>query len=707
MKKITKETLLILIGVFLLLCLYTFYHVIDISNYNIGIFKYEGVGIITIIIIIVLVYYFVHYFKGIKQLNNNRYKEKLFNQLMEKSDTIYLMYSYNFNKVIYMTKNVNQILGNSDKEDEKYEIEKIKDLFNTEIIKTELKNWDKKSEFTSQMIAYNNLSYQHDRWLKIKIIPFQEKKELLYIVLITDATNDHNHQHMIVSQATDIKAREKKLNQITASSYDTEIDIDLTTGLCTYLDLKNNDNFNKLKKEKYSDFLNNKFLSKIEEEDYLAIKEKLSIDNLINHDNTPLVLRYKLNNQNEKIWLESTVFFTESKGIKQASILTKNVTEDAESIRKQNLLLKNALEDAKNANEAKSNFLATISHEIRTPMNAIMGLSSTILEEDLSENVKEDVENINSASNNILEIIDNLLDIKTVEKGKYKLKEKEYALAKLFKDIYNINKENNNNITINMNVNKNLPSILYGDSSKIRQLINNLINNSSKIIDNGYINVIADCERVNSKVKLSIIIEDNGIGYTQEEISNILSDDNNLNISISKKLVDFLKGSMEIESKPGLGTKVTIKVEQKIINDKPIGDINDYKEEQQKVIDIDAKDKNILIVDDNKINLKVATKLLQSINANIDTVLSGKECLEKVKAKKYDLIFLDQMMPEMDGIMTLKKLKEIKDFKTPVIVLTADAIKGMKEKYIKEGFNDYISKPIEKEQLYEIIKKYI
>lgn len=705
MKKITKETLLILIGVFLLLCLYTFYHVIDISNYNIGIFKYEGVGIITIIIIIVLVYYFVHYFKGIKQLNNNRYKEKLFNQLMEKSDTIYLMYNYNFNKVIYMTKNVNQILGNSDKEDEKYEIEKIKDLFNTEIIKTELKNWDKKSEFTSQMIAYNNLSYQHDRWLKIKIIPFQEKKELFYIVLITDATNDHNHQHMIVSQATDIKAREKKLNQITASSYDTEIDIDLTTGLCTYLDLKNNDNFNKLKKEKYSDFLNNKFLSKIEEEDYLAIKEKLSIDNLISHDNTPLVLRYKLNNQNEKIWLESTVFFTESKGIKQASILTKNVTEDAESIRKQNILLKNALEDAKNANEAKSNFLATISHEIRTPMNAIMGLSSTILEEDLSENVKEDVENINSASNNILEIIDNLLDIKTVEKGKYKLKEKEYALAKLFKDIYNINKENNT--TINMNINKNLPSILYGDNSKIRQLINNLINNSSKTIDNGYINVIADCERVNSKVKLSIIIEDNGIGYTQEEISNMLSDDNNLNISISKKLVDVLKGSMEIESKPGLGTKVTIKVEQKIINDKPIGDINDYKEEQQKIIDIDAKNKNILIVDDNKINLKVATKLLQSINANIDTVLSGKECLEKVQNKEYDLIFLDQMMPEMDGIMTLKKLKEIKDFKTPVIVLTADAIKGMKEKYIKEGFNDYISKPIEKEQLYEIIKKYI
>ena len=353
-----------------------------------------------------------------------------------------------------------------------------------------------------------------------------------------------------------------------------------------------------------------------------------------------------------------------------------------------------------------------MSHEIRTPMNAIIGLSSSILEENIPDNVKEDVESINSASNNLLEIIDGILDISKVESGSLELDEKEYNIAKLFKDLESITKENigKKNIKLVLNINRNIPSLLFGDNGKIRQVLTNILNNAAKFTDEGVITINADCERINSKIRLTISVEDTGIGMNEQELSKIFEDSNskNMGLVISKKLIDVLKGQIEVESKVGIGSKFTIYIEQKIMDDKAIGDINEFKVIRKRALSFNAEGKKILVVDDNKLNLRVATKLLKAYGATIESVISGKECIDLINnGNKYDLILLDQMMPEMDGVETFKQLKMINDFNTPVVVLTADAIKGVKEKYLSVGFDDYLSKPIDVNELSTVLKKHL
>ena len=234
MNKLFKETLLIIFGIILIVFLYVFYNVLDLSSMNIGILSNKYVGIGLVIIILAFLWYMSSYLKGLKKIKDSRYKDKLFNSLVKESDTIYFMFDKKLNKIIYMTKNVNQVLGNSEIEDKEIEIDTIKQIFEMPIVENELRSWDKKSEFISQMITYHNLAYQHDRWIKIKIYPIKEKKNILYIVLISNASKEHDQQHLLVSQASDIKSREQKLNQITSVSYDTEIDINLETGVTTY-----------------------------------------------------------------------------------------------------------------------------------------------------------------------------------------------------------------------------------------------------------------------------------------------------------------------------------------------------------------------------------------------------------------------------------------------------------------------------------------
>lgn len=676
-----------------------------------------GLGIIILIAIIILIIV-INLIKGNKKNKDLRSREKLFNSLVKNSDTIYLMYDNINHKVIYITKNVEAVLGIREVDEDPDKI--VNEIFNLPVLKTELRSWDEESEFVSGMIAYRNLSYQHSRWIKVKIYPFYEKKSEYSVILISDVTKEHDQQHLLVSQASDIKTREKQLNQITASSYDVEIDINLVTREFNLRNLNKNDieahYFGTPKHGNYETEIEKLIKEYIYLDDQQELLNQLSINNFTNlteeKNYDSFSLRYRLANKEDVIWLESTIFFTTNRGEIHVIILTKNVTENAEYMRKQNILLQKALNDAKQANKAKSEFLATMSHEIRTPMNAIIGLSESALNEELTDIVREDLESINSASVNLLDIIDGILDISKVESGNVELREKEYNVPKLFKDLTSIAKERigKKKIKFNLNISNNMPTKLFGDSGKIRQVLLNLINNAIDYTIEGSVTIDAKCEKLSNNTKLIVSVTDTGCGIEEEKLQDLFNSkkDTGMGLSIATKLIDALKGEILVESKVGEGSTFTISVTQRNVDDKVVGDIKDYKVQKKVVNKFNAEGKNILVVDDNKLNIKVASRLLTPYGVSIDSVLSGQECIDLVKeGNEYDLILLDQMMPEMDGIETLTELKKIKGFDTPVIVLTADAIVGKKEEYLKAGFNDYLSKPINVDELNKILKKYL
>lgn len=668
------------------------------NNFDIHNLSIEMI-IVMLLVFIIIVVYLISLFKGSKTRKELKYREKLFDSLVMNDDTIYIMYDVKAKNYTYMTDNVCDILGKkeelSKEKENKESIRLLKEVFALPIISEELRNWNKKSEFVSQMFSYRNSSYQYVRWLKVKIYPIIEKKSEYYIILISDVTKDHDKQHLLVTQAGNIKLREHQLNQITASSYDVEMDVNLTTNEAKINNL--NDElkyFGQNKEGRYTDILDTLVNKCVKAENRKEVQSVLSLDNLkkISEEEKyePISVKYQYN-IDDVLWLESTAFFTKNNNDDIVTILTKDVTENAEYMRKQNALLQKALNDAKRANQAKSNFLATMSHDIRTPMNVITNLSESILNENLSPNVREDVENINTASVNLIDVIDGILDISKVENGIIELKEKDYELNKLFKDILNYTKEsiNKKSIKTSLTIEKSLPNNLYGDSSKLRQMITNIIDNVIDNTESGNIDISVKGSNIINNLKLSIELKCNGYTSTMP----FESDDNT---DIVKKLIKLFKGELTIDNVPN-GIVFNIYLNQKIIVEK-----------SENVETIDLTNKKILIVDDDKLNLKVAARLLKQYNPTLTLVESGIDCINLIKAnQKFDLILLDQMMPELDGISTLHELKKLQDFNIPTIMLTADAIKGKKEEYLKEGFNDYISKPIEKNELIRILTKHL
>lgn len=668
------------------------------NNFDIHNLSIEMI-IVMLLVFIIIVVYLISLFKGSKTRKELKYREKLFDSLVMNDDTIYIMYDVKAKNYTYMTDNVCDILGKkeelSKEKENKESIRLLKEVFALPIISEELRNWNKKSEFVSQMFSYRNSSYQYVRWLKVKIYPIIEKKSEYYIILISDVTKDHDKQHLLVTQAGNIKLREHQLNQITASSYDVEMDVNLTTNEAKINNL--NDElkyFGQNKEGRYTDILDTLVNKCVKAENRKEVQSVLSLDNLkkISEEEKyePISVKYQYN-IDDVLWLESTAFFTKNNNDNIVTILTKDVTENAEYMRKQNALLQKALNDAKRANQAKSNFLATMSHDIRTPMNVITNLSESILNENLSPNVREDVENINTASVNLIDVIDGILDISKVENGIIELKEKDYELNKVFKDILNYTKEsiNKKSIKTSLTIDKSLPNNLYGDSSKLRQMITNIIDNVIDNTESGNIDISVKGSNIINNLKLSIELKCNGYTSTMP----FESDDNT---DIVKKLIKLFKGELTIDNVPN-GIVFNIYLNQKIIVEK-----------SENLETIDLTNKKILIVDDDKLNLKVAARLLKQYNPTLTLVESGIDCINLIKAnQKFDLILLDQMMPELDGISTLHELKKLQDFNIPTIMLTADAIKGKKEEYLKEGFNDYISKPIEKNELIRILTKHL
>lgn len=386
---------------------------------------------------------------------------------------------------------------------------------------------------------------------------------------------------------------------------------------------------------------------------------------------------------------------------------------------------------AEKANNAKSEFLANMSHEIRTPLNAITGFSQALQdEEDIPESAKEDIRDIMMASNSLLEIVNGILDISKIEANKLEIVKKEYEIGKVFDELIILTKSRIGDKPIEFRsvIDPTIPPVLYGDHVRLKQIVLNILTNAAKYTNEGYIEFKVDSVQKDGVCRLIISVEDTGIGIAKDKIDklftkferfdeekNITIEGTGLGMAITKKLVELMNGTIVVQSEYGEGSKFTVAIDQVIVEGKTS---LEPKIKPKKKIDtvefLDAEGtdgntkKRLLIVDDNKLNLKVALRLLSHYNFEIDELTSGIDCIEKIKSgAHYDLLLLDDMMPKMSGVQTLQKLKELPNYNIPTVALTANALSGMREQYIAKGFDDYLAKPIEKEELDKILAKYL
>ncbi|MBQ3601936.1 MAG: response regulator [Lachnospiraceae bacterium] len=380
--------------------------------------------------------------------------------------------------------------------------------------------------------------------------------------------------------------------------------------------------------------------------------------------------------------------------------------------------------------QAKDDFLAHMSHEIRTPVNAVIGMNELIMRESEDTKILEYADNIQHASNMLLGLINDILDFSALEAGKIAIHKDTYSLGIVIRDMVQLleARAKAKGLEIKLEYDRELPSQLYGDALRLKQVITNLLTNAVKYTEKG--SVTLSLKGLNEKEKgfsLSISVKDTGMGIREEDKERLFESFTRLEINknysvegiglglnITKRLIDAMDGTMQVNSEYGKGTEFTVLLPQKVMDATPLGELNNVANEQEaerkKQQELFTAPKaRILAVDDNEMNLKVLKGLLKETQIQLDMVQSGKLCIQRCKEQQYHLILMDHMMPEMDGIETLNYLKGHDNLNqnTPVIVLTANAIVGMRENYIKNGFSDYLSKPIDRVEMETVLMKYL
>lgn len=408
-------------------------------------------------------------------------------------------------------------------------------------------------------------------------------------------------------------------------------------------------------------------------------------------------------------------------------IIVTDLSERMRSIER----LEAAINEATYANRAKTTFLANMSHEIRTPMNAIIGFSELILKMDIDKDVRAHVEDIRLSSQNLLAIINDILDITKIESGKMELVLDNYYLLNLLDDVSLIisQQAKNKGLAFQMQIDPQVPAELYGDKVRIRGILINILNNAVKYTKEGSVSLeLSILERTEGSVKLAFKVTDTGVGIHEEDLGKLFKsfeqldktvhygvEGSGLGLAIANSYVSLMGGEIQVSSRYGEGSVFTVILEQKVIDSAFMRQefkFNSNPQEDAVRDKILIRDTEVLVVDDNYVNLRVAQGLLSSYGLSVDMATSGKEAIELCRSKQYALIFMDQMMPEVDGTMAMQQIRGLNPFYAAgggsrIIVLTADAIRGVRERLLAQGFDEYLSKPMNMTQLERLLLRYL
>ena len=414
-------------------------------------------------------------------------------------------------------------------------------------------------------------------------------------------------------------------------------------------------------------------------------------------------------------------------------------------VRMQEQLLEEKV-SAESANQAKSDFLANMSHEIRTPINAVLGMNEMILRESLQgrelpagqgEEVRKSFDQIGNyarevegAGRSLLTIVNDILDFSKIEAGRMELVKGRYRLGDLLDQVTGmvLIKAREKGLRFTLNTEEPLPENLFGDERRIREILMNILNNAVKYTEQGFVRfTVCAGAQENSTVRMIFSVEDSGIGIRQKDMDKLFTkfqrldmernstvEGSGLGLVITRSLLDMMGGTISVESEYGKGSVFTVVIPQLIVEADPAGEALKQEPESRKTADyrgtLYAPDARVLVVDDTKMNLMVSVSLLKGTGIRVDTALSGAEAITLAQKNAYDVIFMDQRMPEMDGTETLRRIRQAEDSpngRTPVICLTADAVVGARERYLAEGFSDYLAKPVNGGKLEAMLAKYL